>query len=187
MSNHQTDQDTRLILRIKEGDTSAFRQLVDKHKDVSLSLACSILKDTQTAEDVLQDVFMKVYSKIDTFQFKSSFTTWLYRIVVNMSYNALKRMKHHEEIDTMITLGSEDKKGMETADIEKYVSLALQLLKRDESLVLRLFYLCELKIGEIQKITGFSSSKVKMDLHRGRQHMEKQLERLLGDELKHLL
>lgn len=87
MRNNPTQQDYELIRKINKGDTSAFRQLVYIYKDVSLSLASSIIKDSSIAEDVVQDVFIKVYHKLDTFSFKSSFATWLYRIVVNTCYN----------------------------------------------------------------------------------------------------
>ena len=60
----RTDNDTLLIKRIKEGDTLAFRTMVEKYKDVSLSLACSILKDEVAAEDALQDAFLKVFKNI---------------------------------------------------------------------------------------------------------------------------
>lgn len=190
MKNNPTDKDYELIRKIKEGDTSAFRQLVYLHKDVSLSLATSILKDTVLAEDVLQDVFIKVFHKLTTFSFKSSFTTWLYRIVVNTCYNELKKRKHHLSIDdseNSYVVPAISKDSMNESDQKKYIQLALERLRPDESLVLQLFYLCELRIKEIEVITGFKPSKIKVDLHRGREHMHIELQQLLGDDLKHLL
>lgn len=183
-------EDYEIIRKIKEGDTGAFRQLVYAHKDVSLSLACSILKDQIIAEDVLQDVFIKVYHKIHTFNHKSSFSTWLYRIVVNTSYNELKKQKPNVSIDDVngsLNGSIEDYSIMIEADHKKYINLALEKLRADESLVLRLFYLCELSIKEIGEVTGFKPSKIKVDLHRGRENMHFQLKELLGDDLKYLL
>ncbi|MEM6686647.1 MAG: RNA polymerase sigma factor [Bacteroidota bacterium] len=171
---------------------SAFRHLVERHKDVSLSLACSILKDRSRAEDVLQESFIKVFKKIDTFQFNAAFTTWLYRIVINTSYNAVKKEKnrHHftqEAEEKLATTADIPIDKLKENDQKKYINLALEKLRSEEALVLRLFYLCELKISEIAKSTGFSTSKIKVDLSRGRSNLSFQLRKLLGTEIDNLL
>ncbi|EDP71015.1 RNA polymerase sigma-70 factor, ECF subfamily protein [Flavobacteriales bacterium ALC-1] len=184
-------EDYDLIRKINGGDTNAFRQLVYIHKDVSLSLACSILKDTILAEDVLQDVFIKVFYKLNTFNFKSAFSTWLYRIVINTAYNELKKQKQSisldEENKDIFFAPTLDADFMKEVDQKKYINLALANLRRDESLVLRLFYLCELSIKEIEEITSFRKSKIKVDLHRGRENLNFQLKQLLADDINYLL
>lgn len=186
------ETDFELIKKIKEGDMSAFRQLVDRHKDVSLSLACSIVKDRSKAEDVLQEAFINVFKKITTFQFNAAFTTWLYRIVINASYNAVKKDKNRqyfsreaeEELQTLEDIPIDK---LKENDQKKYINLALEKLRADEALVLRLFYLCELKISEIAESTGFSKSKIKVDLSRGRSNLSFQLRQILGTEINNLL
>ena len=184
-------EDYDLIRNANEGDTNAFRQLVYKHKDVSLSLAYSVLKDRTIAEDVLQDAFIKVFHKLNTFNFKSSFSTWLYRIIVNTSYNELKKRKTNISLDEdnkdNFLTPIEDKDFMKESDQKRYINIALKQLKPDESLVLRLFYSCELSIKEIEKVTNFKTSKVKVDLHRGRDNLSFQLKQLLGDDINYLL
>lgn len=171
---------------------AAFRQLVEKYKNVSLSLACSILKDENKAEDVLQDVFVKVYEKIDTFNFNAAFSTWLYRIVVNTSYNQLKKHKKHTNL-SQIDSKPEKSSGnlaliaFKEEEQKKYIQMALKRLRADEALILRLFYLCDLKIKEIEAITGFKSSKIKVDLHRGRINLNHELKNILGKEIHNLL
>ncbi|WP_299207574.1 RNA polymerase sigma factor [uncultured Dokdonia sp.] len=190
MKNNPTHKDYELIKKAIEGDISAFRQLVYLHKDVSLSLAVSIVKDIALAEDILQDVFIKVYHKLNSFTYKSAFTTWLYRIVVNTSYNELKKKKKHLSLDLpqeSFLLPPTVDTSINEADQKKYIQLALQRLKPDESLVLRLFYLCELSIKEIEEITNFKISKIKVLLHRGRSSIHFELKQLLRDDLKHLL
>jgi RNA polymerase sigma-70 factor (ECF subfamily) len=184
--------DIALIESVKKGDTQAFRQLVDKYKDVSLSLACSILKDKAKAEDVLQDTFMKVFHKANSFKRQSTFSSWLYRIVVNTSYNELKRNKSYLELDEVsrnesLTNEKTAIQYLKEEDQKKYVILALNKLKPDEALVLRLFYLCDFSLKEIEDITRFSKSKIKVDLHRGRKNMELVLTDLLGNQLNDLL
>lgn len=192
MATNKNDIDAVLIESVKKGDTQAFRQLVNKYKDVSLSLACSILKDKEKAEDVLQNAFMKVFQKVNSFKHQSAFSSWLYRIVVNTSYSELKRNKRYLDLDNLNSTESlaNDKSAIQYLKEEeqkKYVILALDKLKADEALVLRLFYLCDMSLKEVQQITNFTSSKIKVDLHRGRKNMEIVLKGLLGNQLKDLL
>ena len=72
-------------------------------------------------------------------------------------------------------------------DQKRYIQLALEQLKPDEALVLRMFYLLELRIMEIERATGFSKAKIKEDLHRGRQNLSLILRTLLGTEIEDLL
>lgn len=188
MDSSYKQRDFELISKINKGDTAAFRELIFIYKDVSLSLAFSILKNKVLAEDILQDVFVKVYEKLNTFKFKSSFKTWLYRIVVNTCYNEIKKAKNNTiPLDDNLNISVLDRSRLSETEQRKYINFALEKLRPDESLVLRLHYLCELSIKEIEEITGFKSSKIKVDLHRGRDNMHFQLKQLLGDDLKHLL
>lgn len=186
---NQDRLDLDLVNQSKQGDTLAFRDLIDVHKNTSLTLACSILKDQAIAEDAIQIAFIKVYEKLHTFKQKAKFSTWLYRIVINTSYNILKQQKNHLPIDTLNRYPEEANidKTIEKNDQRKYIQIALNILKPDEALVLRLFYLYEKSISEIEEITGHSKSKIKVDLHRGRANMEHQLQKLLGKEIKNLL
>lgn len=192
MAANRDQIDAALIEKVKKGDTLAFRQLVDKYRDVSLSLACSVLKDKAKAEDVLQDAFMKVFHKATSFKHQSAFSSWLYRIVINASYNELKRNKSYLDLADLNATESlaNDKtasRHLKEDDQKKYVIMALNRLKPDEALVLRLFYLCEMSLKEVKEITGFSSSKIKVALHRGRKNMELALKDLLGNQIDDLL
>ncbi len=190
MKIHKKIEDYEVIRKASEGDINAFKQLVYKHKDVSLSLACSILKNATLAEDVLQEVFIKVFKKLKTFKFKSTFSTWLYRIVINTSYNELKKQQTNRVLDddtTDLVVPTEDRDYLKDIDQKRYINKALMLLRVDEALVLRLFYLCELSIKEIEEATQFKTSKIKIDLYRGRENLNFQLKRLLGDDIKYLL
>lgn len=178
-------------MNVRNGDSKAFRTLVDLYKDKSMSLACSILKNEAIAEDVLQEVFIKVYKNISSFQFNSKFSTWLYKIVYNACMNELKRKKHHVSVEEMEHAIQHTPVAKENTlmlkDQQVYIQKAMDQLKTDEALVLRLFYLCEMSLKEIEVITTFSASKIRVDLHRGRKNIKQQLEQLLGREIKHLL
>lgn len=190
---NSNEKDIQLVKKASEGDHLAFRQIVEMHKVRSLSLAISIIKDREKAEDVLQDAFIKVYQNLKSFRQDSNFSTWLYRIVVNTAYNQLKKYRFEMSLDETIPV--ETKQKLQNGGFEQllenekreFINLALQKLKPDEALTLRLFYLCEMHIPEIEEITGFSSSKIKVNLHRGRKELLFKMKMMLGKELKELL
>ncbi|PTB96454.1 RNA polymerase subunit sigma-70 [Marivirga lumbricoides] len=188
---NKSSSDIELVKKAIEGDASAFRQLVEEYKDVSLSLTCSIIKDYDAAQDVLQDAFVKVYNKLHQFSGKAAFSTWLYRIVVNTAFSALRKHQYFTQIEEVDEIyhqpDSKEDNFMKAADQEKFVKVALDRLKPEEALVLRLYYLCEFSIAETKKVTGFSESKIKVNLHRGRKNMHEQLTRILGEDIKQLL
>jgi RNA polymerase sigma factor (sigma-70 family) len=179
-------------MKVRNGDLNAFRILVDLYKNKSLSLAVSILKDKHLAEDVLQEVFIKVYNKLETFKFNSQFSTWLYKIVVNTSYNELKKHKNTvsiEENRREIEFDGKIEQGqsLQLEEQNIYINKAMEQIKPDEALVLRLFYLCEMNLKEIETITSFRPDKIRQDLHRGRKNLKLQLVGILGNEIHNLL
>jgi RNA polymerase sigma-70 factor (ECF subfamily) len=184
------DKESELIARIKEGDTSEFRILVDKYKDVSFSLACSILKNEQDAEDALQDSFIKAFKGLKTFDFKSSFSTWFYKIIVNTcntKYKNQKRNNQFIDFDSYSKIEiAENNTPFNEIDMKErkeIVNKVLDMIHEEESLLLRLFYLAELSIDEIKQITGFKDSKIKVTLHRARKSFQQRLEKKYGYQI----
>ncbi|MEO1418070.1 MAG: RNA polymerase sigma factor [Bacteroidota bacterium] len=183
----RAEQDKRAIDRLKAGETAAFRELVDRYKDDALSVAISIVKDASLAEDILQEAFIKAFDKINTFQYQSSFYTWLYRIVVNRCYNELRKQKKLTDIwEEKGTEREQTADWVQSQELKAIVQQVLLQMKPDEALVLRLFYLYEQSVEEVTEITGFGKSKVKVTLHRGRKNFEKKLKRYLGKEIEDL-
>lgn len=180
-----------LISRIKEGDTSGFRILVEQYKDVSFSLACSILKNEQDAEDALQEAFIKAFKGLGRFNFKSSFSTWFYKIVVNTcktKYTKHKQIEQLIDLDSSLTAEITDHQTplseIDIKERKEIVNQIIDTLKTDESLLLRLFYLAEMSIDEIKDITGFKESKIKVTLLRARKSFQEKLEKNYGFEIQ---
>ena len=190
----KNNNDIIIIEKTKAGDISAFRILVDKYKDVSFSLACSILKDEHESEDALQEAFLRAFRNVGKFNYKSSFSTWLYRIVVNTCLTIEKKhginklnepnfnLSNNEAIDEITGF---DK--LSVSNRREIIDAALTRMKSDEALLLRLYYLSELNVAEIKEITGFRESSIRVTLHRARKSLHDQLKKLLGEEIKLLL
>ena len=185
MTNEEHDK--LLIERIKKEDHEAFRLLVDKYKDQALSLAYTFLKDKAHAEDVLQEVFIRVYKKIKSFKYQSAFYTWLYRIVVNHCHNELRKRKRSDIEIEKIDLGEDSlSEHTDLNDKRAIIQASLDIMKFDEALVLKLFYLSELKMDEVVEVTEFSLSKVKVTLQRARKNLAVILREKFGKEIEEL-
>lgn len=184
--------DIELINGILDGRTELFRFLVDRYKGPSLSLIHSIVRNDMEAEDILQDVFLKVYKNLNKFNFKSSFATWLYRIVVNSSYTAVRKAIRIatsnldcESFEIASDLNSF--KLLHESERKAIINKILDSLHPQEALILRLHYLAEQSINEIMEITSLSKSNIKVQLHRARKRFNSKMESLLGDDKDHLL
>ncbi|MFV0346125.1 MAG: RNA polymerase sigma factor [Bacteroidales bacterium] len=170
--------DFEIIRQIKDGDSSAFRKLVDRHKDKSFSLACSILQNEHDAEDVLQECFIKAFKGLKSFRFQSTFATWFYKILINTCNTELT---HRQRIHKLYT---DEKSSLEIAnndtghntilnkELGSIINNCIDSLSTNEALLLRLFYISELSLNEIKELTGFKDSKIRVTLHRARKHFQ---------------
>src|SRR6266568_4038257 len=91
----ELDPDAALMLRVKQGDSGAFAQLVDKYKRPVINLLHWTLRDVTEAEDVAQNVFVQVYRSAHRYQVSSKFSTWLFTIARNLSLNEIRRRTRH--------------------------------------------------------------------------------------------
>lgn len=91
--------DLMLVERAVAGDGIAFSELVNRHYEKAVRVSFGMLKDLQDAEDVAQDAFVRVHRKLEGFQGQSAFSTWLYRIVVNLSIDLMRKKKRQRRAD----------------------------------------------------------------------------------------
>jgi RNA polymerase sigma-70 factor (ECF subfamily) len=180
------------IKRVIKGDIEAFRYIIREYQHMAFTVAMSVVKDEFIAEDIAQEAFIKAFENIKKFRFQSKFSTWLYRIVVNLSFKQLKKLKLRE--GDFISSGTESTETapdgfdkMNETDRKYYINEALRLLSPNESLALRLFYLDENSLEEVGNITGWSASNVKVILHRARKNFYAALHKVLKNEMKTIL
>ena len=86
----EAEEDRALVVRAQAGDVTAFRQLVERHQRRAFTIAFALVRDEHDANELVQDAFLRVFKSLGTFQGGSSFFTWLYRIITNLSID-LKR------------------------------------------------------------------------------------------------
>ena len=87
----EAQEDRALVERVQAGDKEAFRALVERHQRRAFSIALSLVRDESDARELVQDAFLRVYKNIGSFQGQSSFFTWLYRIITNLSIDLIRK------------------------------------------------------------------------------------------------
>jgi len=170
--------DIYYISQVLEGKVNTFSYLVDRHKDKAFNLAFRICGNREEAEEIAQDAFLKAYRSLKYFKMKSSFATWLYRIVYNTAISLVRSRKKGllsiEEFpaDVVDFLGF-NKTEDEAADDYRnsLVNFALQKISEEERGLITLYYYNDLNTEEISKITGINKSNIKVRLFRARQKM----------------
>jgi len=91
--------DDDLVQRIQAGDSNAFRALFDKYHRRAFAVAMGVVKNEQDAMDAVQEAFVKVHKNIHKFEGSSSFYTWLYRIVMNVSIDHIRKTSRRKHLD----------------------------------------------------------------------------------------
>ncbi|WP_291861608.1 sigma-70 family RNA polymerase sigma factor [Marinilabilia sp.] len=187
----KTEDEKHIIKKIKQGDVSAYSVLIDKYRKMVYTLVLQILKNESDAEEVAQDAFFKAYKALDTFEGRSSFSTWIYRIAYRQAISKLRRAKNKEvSFETIPTQFPENETPGDillAGDRSKYLKEGLKKIKGDEANLLTLFYYEEKKVEEIAEITGLSPSNVKVKLFRARQNLLKILQSMLQKEVDSLI
>lgn len=186
--------DLYYIKEVKNGNVSAFSYLVERYQDFVYSIALKMLKNTEDAEEMAQDCFVKAYTKLDSFEAKSKFSTWLYSIVYYSCVTEIRKKKtqltsleesrisDNDEFRLFETL-TENKK----EDQEKYLAEALDKLPEEDNVLLNLYYFEGLSVAEIKQVTKMSESNVKIKIFRARKKVYAILQELLKDEIYSLL
>ena len=134
------------IERVKGGDREAFGGLVDAHKDMIYTVCLRMLTSEADAEEAAQDVFVKAFRSIGSFQAKSKFSTWLYRIAYNHCISEIrKKVKMIDLVDDIPEGGVDEREmnGLESLSAEersKYLRMAVDSLAETDAVVLTLFY-----------------------------------------------
>ena len=185
-----TDPDADLVRGLKCGDPASFQKLLELYQDPVYGYICRLIDDPLDAEDVTQDVFIKVFRKVGTFREECRFKTWLYRIATRESSNRRRWFSRHRwrEVSASLDQGTPNAyfervrcKGsgpFEHAERREHRDLLNDALRRinprfREAVVLR--DIAGFTYREIASTLGISLGTVKSRILRGRLALKKQL------------
>jgi len=148
------EADNLLVERAKNGDMAAFSELVLRHQKSLLRLAFRVVRDLQTAQDVVQESFFKAHQKLQSFEGRSAFKSWLFQITLNTAKNKL-RARTFETIDTEKTPLVEAydvEEIMMNADLKELIQDEIKKLPNKQRIALNLRIFDDLSFAEIADV-----------------------------------
>jgi RNA polymerase sigma-70 factor (ECF subfamily) len=186
--NYREDQ--YYIDQVLKGNKSAYRPLVDKHKDLVFTIVVRIVTRREEAEEVAQDVFIKAFEKLPDFRGAAKFSTWLYRIAYNaaISFSRKRKVEFLSSEEREMENYSEEElssniMGLSVEEQKRLINHALAELPGTDSLMVMLYYFHEKGIDEISDIIGMTPGNVKVKLHRIRKQLYKEMNEILGKDM----
>jgi RNA polymerase sigma-70 factor (ECF subfamily) len=172
--------DIDFIKRLKDGDESAYYRLIEKHKNMVMSVGFKILKDRGLAEDTAQETFITVFNKIHTFRGKSKLSTWIYRIAYNKALEVLRKERKgdvsYEDVDFLYEVADTSKDPEDLALSESFsreVRDKLSQLPDKYRIPLSLYYLSDKSYKDVAEIMDIPIGSVKTYLYRGKKELLK--------------
>ena len=192
--------EAKLIERAKQGDKAALSKLVNRYSERIYNLALRILRNKEDAEDVLQETFLAVVEKLHTFDGRSSFFTWIYRIATNASLMRLRKKKlifqdlidnddFQETVESRVFIDWSQDPSLNVFDeeIKRKIDEAVNKLSDIYRSVFILRDIEGLSIKETSEILGITEENVKIRLRRARQYLRDHLsdyfeERMAGND-----
>lgn len=146
--------DLELVREAQAGNRQAFSQLVEKHQRTMMRVALRLTRDLELAEDVVQDSFIKAFKKLDGFEGRSSFKSWMYQITMNTAKNKI-RGSYREQVgveDFVISAPSQSEAQMSFQDLQGFIKSAVDELPERQRTALSLRIFEDLSFKEIAEI-----------------------------------
>jgi RNA polymerase sigma-70 factor (ECF subfamily) len=197
MKQVKSDPDAQYMLRFKDGDPHAFRVLFEGYKKKIINFCYRFCGDGETAEELAQEVFLRVYKAAPKYRPDARFSTWIFRIATNVCLNELRKKRYHWHMESLeVPSGSGEWKmageiqdptplpqeRLEFAERDHMILQAISNLpgKQRAALVLRIFH--GFSYREIAGQIKSSESSVKSFIHRGRQSLKQVLAAIFREE-----
>lgn len=186
------DRDVGLMLRVKEGDNEAFELLVELHQSAVIGTVAKMLGGASEAEDIAQQVFIRIWKSAKRYQPQAKFTTWMFTITRNLVFNETRRRRrkptvsveereeesHQQVEDVHSTTPDQD---VLHSELERAVDDAIQALPEKQRLAVVLRRYEEMPYDEIGRVLSMSVPAVKSLLFRARTQLKESLEKYLAE------
>lgn len=181
--------DEQLIEQILSGNKETFRLLVEKYQQQVIRIAMGYVHSKEDAEDIVQEVFIQVYRSLNSFQGKSEFSTWLYRITMNTSLNSLnKRHKLFsglaENLKNIFNRSDDEKTAqqqMVESEMEQAIKKAIDQLSDKQRMAFVLSRYEDLSQRKVAEIMETTEGAVEQLLQRAKKNLQNKLNKLVGN------
>lgn len=178
-----------LTTRIRNRDQAAFKSLVEMYMQPAYRLAFRILGNEEEAQETVQDTFVRIWQKIDSYDPSKGFATWMNRILVNLSLDRLRSIRRHPMVSidhtakTLADLRSPDPGSKaEDRDIGLLIRFLADGLPAKQKIVFILRDIEGLPSGEVEAVTSLPETSVKSNLLHARRRVREQLTRIMEKE-----
>lgn len=187
--------DERLLIeRLRQGEESAYREIVESRQAMVYNTVLGLLQNPEDAEDVTQEVFIKVFESVSDFKGESAFSTWVYRISVTSALEFLRKKKRKKRFAFLSALFGEDGEplhdppdfvhpgvALDRRENAKALFLAVRELPESQKTAFVLHKMEGLSYQDVAQVMQTSVSAVESLLHRAKLSLRKTLEKTLGD------
>lgn len=190
--NEMNKRNIDLMLRVKEGDTAAFEELVEIHQNSVIGTVAKMLGNPAEAEDIAQQVFVRVWKSAERYEPQAKFTTWLFTITRNLVFNEVRRRKRkpsmsieerEEDFHLMeadVTTISPDDSALQN-ELEEAIDKAVADLPEKQRMAVVLRRYEEMPYEEIGKVLDITVPAVKSLLFRARSQLKESLNKYLEE------
>lgn len=182
-------QETELVNRLKNGDEEAFRIIFNDNQKKVINACYRMVNDIETAEDITQEVFIKVYSSINQFRGESQLSTWIYRIAITKSLDHLRALKRKKRMAILKYLSGDDEHQIDieapkdqnpdviidNSERMKILNDTINTLPENQRVAFTLSKYDEMSSKEIAEVLSTSVSAVESLIHRAKKNLEKRL------------
>jgi RNA polymerase sigma-70 factor (ECF subfamily) len=173
-----------IINRCQQGDKNAFRLVVEHYQRMVFSAAIKMLCNEDSAMDIVQETFIRVWLNIRKYDEDHNFRTWIYTIAVRLCFDAMEKSKRVElmpEDEACLKDFVNDQtpgNNLENSELASVIKALARNLSPKQRVVFTLICLENMDVGEVEKITGVNALKIKSNLYVARKTIKEQLKRL---------
>lgn len=179
------NNDLYYIKQVLRGEVEAFAHIVRQYDRMVFTVVNKVVQRREEAEDITQEIFIKVFHTLDKFREESEFSTWLYRVAYNTAISELRKRKNlrlayeenYDNIPDDAIIDAPEELSTEQQLI--YLDSILEKMPTEDALLITMFYLNGHSIKEISEIVGQSVGNIKVRLHRIRKYMSLEMNKLI--------
>jgi RNA polymerase sigma-70 factor, ECF subfamily len=175
--------DSEVIRQIRSGDDSAFDELMRRYKHPVVNFVYRMLGDVEDADDVAQEVFVRIYQNLDTYRHETKFSTWLFALARNAAIDRLRWRERHpsETIESTAELAApaSTTDDVATREMSQQIAAAVAKLPEDQRTALVLAEYHDLSYAEIAGVMHCSEKSVESRLYRAKQTLRGWLRHLI--------
>mgnify|MGYP003956558611 CR=1 FL=1 len=172
--------DKALIEKFLQGDVKSYNKLVLRHQGWVKGMTMNIVKNPQDAEDIAQDVFVKVYFALNRFRFESEFKTWLYRVVINKINNHFRKQKLRSVFSAEFKEGIMEESVSSTSNENKIFEMTHKLPRFQRNIVLLRIYQ-DLSFKMIGQVLNITENSTKVSFHKAKVNLKKYYMKKYGE------